>query len=295
MECMRVMLKEYKNEIEEILVADKQLQKEIMYDMQKHEAAKAKAKVVAAATVVLSPGSTGLRQRNSNTTDSVRSLPKKTPTAEEARRTADGKENMAASKGKSIVDNGPLDEGPSKASTGLLSKRKTFLSPEPSSRVRWLDQTPDLSSQVAHNSRIASRGAAPAAGALTPINGLRSAYDGETSNINLDGDFAERLPKDQSNMASAVANVVAEATAAAVLSEVAKGTPTGPLQAMSLPRLHATVPSTVKKASFLSTSEADGDVPATRLSDEDEALASLESVRRRQSFSSIDVPGGGFL
>lgn len=43
MECLRVLLKDYKNEIDDILVADKQLQKELMYDMQKYEKAKAKS------------------------------------------------------------------------------------------------------------------------------------------------------------------------------------------------------------------------------------------------------------
>ena len=43
MECLRVLLKDYKNEIDEILIADKQLQKELMYDMQKYEAAKVKS------------------------------------------------------------------------------------------------------------------------------------------------------------------------------------------------------------------------------------------------------------
>ncbi|XP_062108742.1 uncharacterized protein LOC133819492 isoform X2 [Humulus lupulus] len=42
MECLRVLLKDYKSEIDEILIADKQLQKEIMYDMQKYEAGKTK-------------------------------------------------------------------------------------------------------------------------------------------------------------------------------------------------------------------------------------------------------------
>lgn len=45
MECLRVLLKDYKNEFEEILVADKQLQKELMYDMKKYENAKAKSAV----------------------------------------------------------------------------------------------------------------------------------------------------------------------------------------------------------------------------------------------------------
>ncbi|KAL6847422.1 hypothetical protein ACP4OV_023275 [Aristida adscensionis] len=44
MECLRALLKDYKNEIEEILVADKQLQRELLYDMQKHEAGKGKSK-----------------------------------------------------------------------------------------------------------------------------------------------------------------------------------------------------------------------------------------------------------
>ncbi|XP_031114102.1 condensin-2 complex subunit D3 isoform X2 [Ipomoea triloba] len=43
MECLRILLKDYKNEIEEILVADKQLQKELIYDMQKYESMKAKS------------------------------------------------------------------------------------------------------------------------------------------------------------------------------------------------------------------------------------------------------------
>ncbi|XP_050372947.1 uncharacterized protein LOC126790663 [Argentina anserina] len=43
MECLRIILKDYKNEIEDILVADKQLQKELIYDMQKYEKAKARS------------------------------------------------------------------------------------------------------------------------------------------------------------------------------------------------------------------------------------------------------------
>ncbi|PSS01509.1 Condensin-2 complex subunit like [Actinidia chinensis var. chinensis] len=43
MECLRILLKDYKNEIDEILVADKQLQKELIYDMQRYELLKAKS------------------------------------------------------------------------------------------------------------------------------------------------------------------------------------------------------------------------------------------------------------
>ncbi|KAL3742569.1 hypothetical protein ACJRO7_017959 [Eucalyptus globulus] len=42
MDCLRLLLKDYKNEIYEILVAHKQLQRELLYDMQKHESAKAR-------------------------------------------------------------------------------------------------------------------------------------------------------------------------------------------------------------------------------------------------------------
>ncbi|KAK6913766.1 Condensin complex subunit 1, C-terminal [Dillenia turbinata] len=52
MECLRILLKDYKNEIEEILVADKQLQKELIYDMQKYETAKAKSTAAEAAATM---------------------------------------------------------------------------------------------------------------------------------------------------------------------------------------------------------------------------------------------------
>ncbi|XP_074320803.1 condensin-2 complex subunit CAP-D3 [Silene latifolia] len=48
MDCLRVLLKDYKNEIDDILVADKQLQKEIIYDIQKYETNKAKSTAVEA-------------------------------------------------------------------------------------------------------------------------------------------------------------------------------------------------------------------------------------------------------
>ncbi|KAL7104932.1 hypothetical protein ACP275_07G013100 [Erythranthe tilingii] len=42
MDCLRVLLKDYKSEIEDMLVADRQLQKELIYDIQKYESMKAK-------------------------------------------------------------------------------------------------------------------------------------------------------------------------------------------------------------------------------------------------------------
>ncbi|KAK9992254.1 hypothetical protein SO802_027239 [Lithocarpus litseifolius] len=44
---LRIPLKSYKNENDDILVADKQLQKELIYDMQKYEFSKGKIKAVA--------------------------------------------------------------------------------------------------------------------------------------------------------------------------------------------------------------------------------------------------------
>ncbi|CAI9765857.1 unnamed protein product [Fraxinus pennsylvanica] len=43
MECLRILLKDYKNEIDDLLVADRQLQKELVYDMQKYESTKARS------------------------------------------------------------------------------------------------------------------------------------------------------------------------------------------------------------------------------------------------------------
>ncbi|KAI8566056.1 hypothetical protein RHMOL_Rhmol02G0009600 [Rhododendron molle] len=56
MECLRILLKDYKNEIDEILVADKQLQKELMYDMQKYESLKAKLTAAEAVASVKKEG-----------------------------------------------------------------------------------------------------------------------------------------------------------------------------------------------------------------------------------------------
>ncbi|CAA6662046.1 unnamed protein product [Spirodela intermedia] len=48
MECLCVLLKDYKSEIEDILVADRQLQKELVYDMHKYDATRAKSRLAGA-------------------------------------------------------------------------------------------------------------------------------------------------------------------------------------------------------------------------------------------------------
>ncbi|GLT79389.1 hypothetical protein SLA2020_508800 [Shorea laevis] len=57
MECLRVILKDYKNEIDDMLVADKQLQKELIYDMQKYESAKARTTATEAMANMQNPSS----------------------------------------------------------------------------------------------------------------------------------------------------------------------------------------------------------------------------------------------
>ncbi|EPS68782.1 hypothetical protein M569_05986, partial [Genlisea aurea] len=42
MDCLRILLKDYKNEIDDMMVADRQLQKELIHDMQRYDGLKAK-------------------------------------------------------------------------------------------------------------------------------------------------------------------------------------------------------------------------------------------------------------
>ncbi|XP_055814332.1 uncharacterized protein LOC129883780 isoform X2 [Solanum dulcamara] len=55
MECLRNLLKDYKNEIDDMLIADKQLQKELIYDMQKYESMKAKSAAAEAIATMQRP------------------------------------------------------------------------------------------------------------------------------------------------------------------------------------------------------------------------------------------------
>lgn len=148
MECLRILLKDYKNEIDEILVADQQLQKELIYDMQKYDAAKTKS------------------------------------TAAEA--------------------------------VAKMQKSSSY-------------QSPDVS-------KAASR------------------------------KHAQDKLKNDSKLASAMADAAAMATARSVLSEVNKGASTPPLSSLSVPKL--------KSCNARSTSQCD------------RPLDVLESLRKRQSFDS---------
>ncbi|MCD7464226.1 hypothetical protein HAX54_052317 [Datura stramonium] len=56
MECLRNLLKDYKNEIDDMLVADKQLRKRLIYDMQKcTNPMKAKSAAAGAVTTMQRP------------------------------------------------------------------------------------------------------------------------------------------------------------------------------------------------------------------------------------------------
>ncbi|GJS44223.1 condensin-2 complex subunit D3 [Tanacetum coccineum] len=68
MECLRILLKDYKSETDEMLVADKQLQKELTYDMKKYETLKAKS----TAAEAVSKGK-GVSENHLNTSSKVSS------------------------------------------------------------------------------------------------------------------------------------------------------------------------------------------------------------------------------
>ena len=77
MECLRVLLKDYKNEIDDILVADKQLQKELIYDMQKYETVKAKSTAAEAMASMQISDKCHTPQETSATDNGKSKLPKK--------------------------------------------------------------------------------------------------------------------------------------------------------------------------------------------------------------------------
>ncbi|GJV52215.1 condensin-2 complex subunit D3-like protein [Tanacetum coccineum] len=72
MECLRILLKDYKSEIDEKLDADKQLQKELTYDMQKYETLKAKS----TAAEAVSKGKSDVNQGAATPTLSAMNVPK---------------------------------------------------------------------------------------------------------------------------------------------------------------------------------------------------------------------------
>ncbi|KAK1279933.1 hypothetical protein QJS04_geneDACA019731 [Acorus gramineus] len=122
MECLRTLLKDYKNEIEDILVADKQLQKELIYDMHKYEAA---AKTRSNAAETISGCSNGVQvklQRKTGTEADKISATVRSVLKEVNRDSATPPlRSMSVPKIKSVADQGVLKD---KKSNVLESLRK---------------------------------------------------------------------------------------------------------------------------------------------------------------------------
>ncbi|XP_065863666.1 uncharacterized protein [Euphorbia lathyris] len=103
MECLRILLKDYKNEIDELLVADKQLQKELIYDIQKYESNKVKFTAAEAVANMPNPSSF-LSPKTTNR----RNAP---PNDDDARVASAIADAAAAARAKSVlkeVNQGPL-------------------------------------------------------------------------------------------------------------------------------------------------------------------------------------------
>lgn len=279
MECLRVLLKEYKSEIEEMLVADKQLQREIMYDMQKHEEAKARVKVAAAAAVVMAsvpvaevaaaaeetkPGV--MRDVTPSESHRVASavVAGRTPTIHEEKpglhQGAD-EEDKENNGGLSCAQKGatptPTPGGKnvefSTSRTLRSSTARSRAAPlprpaagsteksgaaQPSPRVTWLDQTPGY---LVNNSSSASaaRECLPKRLVMTtPIPCMKAPPGLPSSSTS--SPFLKKPPTPQ--LAGAVADVAAAATAAAVLKEVASNSAATPLKSMSVPKVRTRTP-----------------------------------------------------
>ncbi|KAK9813253.1 hypothetical protein WJX72_011494 [[Myrmecia] bisecta] len=92
MTCIRALLKDYKTEIEDILVGDKQLAKEIMYDMRQADAARqAAAKSAAAATA---GGPAGPSAAAADPLDAASMLPAAVPAQQPQQQGASGRRNV---------------------------------------------------------------------------------------------------------------------------------------------------------------------------------------------------------
>lgn len=280
MDCLRMLLKEYKSEIDEILVADKQLQKELLYDIQKYEAMKTKSKVAEAVVTVQdsAPHNVPAKKNDnlggnlpttSQNNGSVRSeRPPKTPASV-------NRINKGSNKDK---ENADIHDAHKTVRTSAM-KRKTFFSPvvekSVTGKVKWLDQT------SGHNLRT------PEVPTRTPRVASSRGQVGCTSNVLRSAKETVLSPNNISvsrrhKIASAVADVTAAQTVSAVLREVATGSST-PLHSMSIPRLKPSVPSTMKAR----VGSAENSTGLASLLDS-EGQEGLQSIQRRQMFNDID-------
>lgn len=319
------MLKDYKNEIEEILVADKQLQKEILYDMQKHDAAIARAKVAAAAAAIpahreaLQQVTPGVTRTPAPASVPVPATVKQfskgknlvdDDAQQQARGTMGGKENeipdsslcsnppsvqpftrntrQSAGKGPAILTRTPAFSSLKKAGVGnsragpsahvnwqnQKTPRRQIYSAMPSglSRMQWSESRPTpFGPSHPHTSQIHIR--TPRRPAEEPSHPVCHSHE-------------------ETHLAGAVADVAAASTVATVLQQVAQRSVT-PFKAMSIPRLRpdiSRISSVLRQQQSTSHEEIlKDDRPVQTSSNGGDGL---ETVRRRQSFSSVDEPCG---
>ncbi|OAE23585.1 hypothetical protein AXG93_4316s1160 [Marchantia polymorpha subsp. ruderalis] len=325
MDSMRQMLKDYKSEIEEILVADKQLQKEILYDMQKHEAAKARAKVVAAIPVQpdvmqgATPGAVRTPVAISIHSATVEQMGKSAQDSRlqgEAISKMSEKENMGGNlHSRSGLQRSRNNTNPNQAynippkSPVVSAMRKSpldnLLSPRGDNRatstprVTWQHGTPTMGRTMMHC-------AVPSSGS----HQAQTPHHPHTTQVRPPDPLSPlRASQEETCLAGAVADVAAAATVATVLQQVAQRNVT-PLRGMSLPRLRPSVATATRRpkdaaappTSQLAAVSLDERTPAAaagaqRFPGSPQCLAGeeesgLETVRRRQSFSSIDDPCG---
>ncbi|CAM6126204.1 unnamed protein product [Calypogeia fissa] len=327
MECMRVMLKDYKNEIEEILVADKQLQKEILYDMQKHDAAMARAKVAAAAAAIpvhrevlqqVSPGVAQTPAPSIPVSATPKQFSKGKTVAEDqghqrSRGPNGGKENenpalnissnasvqpvsrntrQNSRKGSDILTRTPAFSSLRRSAVGALRTGDSRAGPSP--RVAWQDQqrTPRMKIHSATPGSLSRQSSESHQTPFRPPHPNCSRFGTPRRPVE-DQAVPSCSRLEDTCLAGAVADVAAASTVATVLQQVAHKSVT-PFKAMSIPRLRpdiSSINSALKEQQFVSKQEqilAD-DRPERSSSDGGDGL---ETVRRRQSFSSVDEPCG---
>ncbi|ERN02249.1 condensin-2 complex subunit D3 isoform X1 [Amborella trichopoda] len=262
MECLRVLLKEYNNEIDEILLADKQLQKEILYDMRKYEASKAKSTVVEAMATIRRSG--GYHSSVGKTSDTQAN----NGGGSHSRPTSIGGDRIYKAAKPSVAPNCRL----SCSNSGIRGP-----CPKPNLGIDaggdGINLGPNgIGGEGFSRSNICSR--VQSNGNLKSSSYVDGLFRGESSNRgncssavkstdvgggDLEGEFGN-----SERIVSAVADMAAAATVNVVLKDVNGGTSTPPLGTMSIPKLKGSLSDASRKSNCSQV---------------------LESLRRRETFN----------
>lgn len=344
-------------------MADKQLQKEILYDMQKHDAAMARARVAAAAAAipihreVLQQVSPSLAQTPANSipvsaTEKHVSKEAEDRAQQQPKRTIGGKENgdpchdissntspqpasrnarHNASKGSDILTRTPAFSSLRRSAVDSFREGDSRTGPSP--RVAWPLLTPRVNvhsttpgsiwrPQSNESHQTPFRPPHPNCSRLqqqTPRMTIHSATPGSLSRLqsheshqtpfgpphpNCSRFLTPRRPAgntaspscaslEETCLAGAVAEVAAASTVATVLQQVAQRSVT-PFKAMSIPRLRPDISSISAALRQQSAISSQGEILVGDRSDRScsDGGDGLETVRRRQSFSSVEEPCG---